>query len=126
MNSIELMLDGRVLEVATETQLREQLRVIAAQARFELWISVPDGPSMSMLRNGEHAWLMYLRESGDHGFRSVGDAQRPGSARYWLANGQVDEYPLSYCIDVDQCLEAIAYFHVKGGARAPGIRWIEN
>lgn len=123
---IELLLDGRALEAATIEQLGQQLDVIDAHARFELWISVPFGPALCMLRNGEHAWLMYLRENGDHGFRSSGDPDRAGHADYRLSNGQVDEYPLSYCIDVEDCYKAVGYFHVNDGARAPWIRWVEG
>ena len=30
----------------------------------ELWVSVPNGPSMSVLPSEIHAWLMYLRFAG--------------------------------------------------------------
>ena len=36
------------------------------EPQFELWIvSRKDGPSICMLRNGDHTWLMYLQFEGD-------------------------------------------------------------
>ena len=45
--------------------------------KFEIWLSVEGGPSICMLRNGKHAWLMYLRFEGDSGF--VPNADPDGS-----------------------------------------------
>jgi hypothetical protein len=66
------------------------------EPQFDLCISAQDGPSMAMLRNGGHAWLMYLRFNGDSGFVSRGDQHNQGTCSYTLGNGQVDEYPLSW------------------------------
>jgi hypothetical protein len=91
--------------------------------KFELWLSVEGGPSICMLRNGEHAWLMYLRFEGDSGFVSQGELSTQGGASYELANGQVDEYPLAWCIDVKQCYKALAYFFANGGAQTDWVSW---
>ena len=120
---VELTFNGRRLEVPSIEGLGAELERIDVEPRFELWISMEDGPSMCMLRNGSNAWLMYLREAGDSGFRSSGDPIRPGLERFWLGNGQVDEYPLSWCIDVERCYKAVAYFFVNDGARPDWIVW---
>jgi len=39
----------------------------------------------------------------------------------WMSNGQVDVYPLSWCIDVKQCYKAVAYFCVNEGAKPDGV-----
>jgi hypothetical protein len=78
-----------------------------------------------MLRNGANAWLMYLRFNGDSGFVSKGDATKTGDESYTLSNGQVDKYPLSWCIDLEQCYKAIAYFFVNEGAQPVFIAWQE-
>jgi len=71
-----------------------------------------------MLRNGTNAWLMYLRHhEGDNGFTSQGETGRIGVASYELSNGQVDEYPLSWCIEIEQCYKALAYFFVNEGSK---------
>jgi hypothetical protein len=96
------------------------------ESDFELSVSVPDGPSMIMLRSGADAWLMYLRGPGDAGFRSTGEVVRSGDASYKLSNGQVDSYPLSWCIDLEQCYKAISYFCVNTGAKPGWVVWAED
>ena len=91
--------------------------------KFELWLSAERGPSVCMLRNGEHAWLMYLRFEGDSGFVSQGELSAQGVASYILANGQIDEYPLAWCIDVEQCYKALAFFFVNEGTRPDWVSW---
>jgi len=48
---------------------------------FELWLKVPNGASMSMVRNGPNAFLMYLRFPGDSGFTSRASQQYPAPHR---------------------------------------------
>ena len=121
--SVQLELNGRVLDAGSVARMGQALDEADAHAIFELVASIPDGPSMSMLRNGADAWLMYLREPGDAGFRSSGDPDRAGAASYTLGNGQEDEYPLAWCIDVERCYQAIAYFCVNEGAQPPWVNW---
>ncbi|HEX7863336.1 MAG TPA: Imm1 family immunity protein [Variovorax sp.] len=123
---IEVSFNGRPQAIASDEAQRLALEGFDAEPRFELWLSVPDGPSMCMLRNGPHAWLMYLREPGDHGFASEGDAALEGVAHYTLSNGQVDEYPLSWCIGLPQCHAAIAFFFASEGRRPDGVTWRES
>ncbi len=93
---------------------------------FELWAYSPAGPSLCMLRNGDDAWLMYLRHEGDSGFSSRSASARAGSANFKLSNGQFDAYPLSWCVDVKQCYKAMAYFYENAGARPEWIEWYED
>jgi hypothetical protein len=94
------------------------------EPEFELWIiSRKDGPSICMLRNGDHAWLMHLQFEGDKGVVTEGDPNRGGTWPYTLANGQLDEYPLSWCITIEQCFDALTYFFVNDGARYTVIPW---
>jgi hypothetical protein len=94
--------------------------------QFELWLSIENGPSICMLRSGENAWLMYLQFSGDSGFVSQAKESKPGSASYVLSNGQVDEYPLAWCIYVEQCYKVLAYFFVNEGAKPDWVSWHES
>ncbi len=120
---IEVTLNDRTLDAASIEQLGVTLDEIDAKQKFELWISVPFGSCMTMLRNGEDAWLMYLREPGDSGFRSSGDPSRSGLRSFRLANGQDDEFPLAWCIDIEQCYKAVAYFYVNDGEKPEWIDW---
>jgi hypothetical protein len=95
-------------------------------ARFELWLSVSEGPSMCMLRNGEHAFLMYLRFPGDSGFVSSGKSAHKEPIEYTLSNGQVDRYPQWWCISVALCFKALAYFFANNGARPEWVAWRQS
>lgn len=124
---IEVSFNGQPRAIATAEALRLALdNEFGAVPRCELWLGVPEGPSLCMLRSGTHAWLMYLRYPGDHGFASEGDATRGGTAAYTLSNGQVDEYPLSWCIDLPQCHAALADFFAHPDRRPDGIVWRES
>jgi hypothetical protein len=122
---VNITFNGEPVPITTVEELGASLDRFDKESQFELWVSVPDGPSMSMLRNGSCAWLMYLRFNGDAGFVSRGDVAKTGDASYTLSNGQVDEYPLSWCIDLEQCYRAISYFFVNEGAQPSWIAWQE-
>ncbi|TIV65403.1 MAG: hypothetical protein E5V89_28005 [Mesorhizobium sp.] len=93
--------------------------------QFELWISASGGQSISMLRNGDNAWLMYLRFEGDSGSVTQGAQDTDAMCSYTLANGQIDEYPLSWSVPIKRCYEAIAYFFRSGGGRYELVAWQE-
>ena len=93
---------------------------------FELWAKAPSGASLCMLRNRDSAWLMYLRQEGDSGFTSRAPIERVGTAEFCLNNGQRDEYPLSWCIEVEQCYKAMAYFVENAGEKPEWIAWHED
>lgn len=97
-------------------------------AKFELWLSArgPAGQSICMLRNGEHAFLMYLRFPGDSGFVSAGVSAAEDQVEYTLSNGQIDAHPSSWCIPVEQCYKALAYFFVNEGLRPEWVAWHES
>jgi hypothetical protein len=96
-----------------------------SEPQFELRVSTQNGRSIAMLRNGDHAWLTYLRFQGDSGVVTRGDQGTGGSCTYRLANGEVNEIPLSWCVDLEQCYRTIAYFFVNDGARYDFVDWQE-
>ena len=81
---------------------------------------------MCMLRNGENTFLMYLRSQGDHGFTSVGSTEMEGRVEYTLSNGQLDEYPISWCVPIEQCYKALAFFFINDGQRPEWVAWHES
>jgi len=123
---VEISFNGEPQSIASIEDLSLALDRFDEKQQFELWVSVPDGPSMCMLRNGTHAWLMYLRNTGDSGLTSSGDSFQLEVVPYKLCNGQVDEYPLSWCIDIEQCYKAAAYFFINEGAKPDWIQWRES
>ena len=96
------------------------------QQDFELWLNVEDGPSLCMLRHSEAAWLMYLNHEGDSGCTSVGDPAASGTVPYRLSNGQIDEYPAAWCLAIEECYKALAYFFVNEGLRPSWIKWQDS
>lgn len=125
--SMELNLHGepRVIDgiLALEQALQEALTL----AQCELWLTLAtdaeQGPALCMLRNGGNAWLMYLSGQDDLSFHSLGDEEADGVCSYLLSNGQVDEYPEAWCVEVAQCQRALLAFFRTGGARPAAIAW---
>jgi hypothetical protein len=120
---VAVIFNGQREDISSIEQFGQALDKFDRNSNFELWLSVQDGASICMLRNKRHAWLMYLRFEGDSGFVSQGHSACAGVASYKLANGQTDEYPLTWCIEVEQCYKALAYFFVNGGAKPDWVSW---
>ncbi|MFY9955959.1 Imm1 family immunity protein [Bradyrhizobium sp.] len=120
---MEITFNGTTLSVTSIEELSSALDRFDLEQQFELWITVQNGPSLAMLRNLDHALLMYLRFNGDSGVVTKGNQDKQGTCAYTLTNGEVNELPLSWCIDLEQCYKAIAYFVVNSGARYDFITW---
>lgn len=123
---MKIAFNGTDEMVETLEALDVTLDRLDREPMFELWLSVEDGPALCMLRNSEHAWLMHLNFNGDSGLVSKGDPDAAGVVSYRLSNGQVDEYPRSWCIDLESCYKALAYFFVNDGLRYSVIEWHEG
>jgi hypothetical protein len=117
--------NGTDVSCASIEELGTALDRFDSALQFELWVSTENGRSIAMFRNGDHAWLMYLRFHGDSGAVTEGNQGTGGSFTYRLANGEVNEIPLSRCVDLEQCYKAIAYFFVNDGARYDFVDWQE-
>jgi hypothetical protein len=125
---VNITFNGESQEIASIEEFGLALDRFDQHSEFELWVSIPKGPSMCMLRNGPFAWLGYLwiDDDADFSFSSRGDLTKTGDISYRLSNGQVDRYPLSWCVDNDRCYQALAYFFVNGGAKPNWIIWQES
>ena len=125
--TMELNLHGEPRVVDSIPALEQALLQARALAQCELWLTMAEdaeqGPALCMLRNGGNAWLMYLSGQDDLSFHSLGDEEADGVCSYLLANGQVDEYPEAWCVDVDLCQRAFVAFFKAGGARPASIAW---
>src|SRR5437762_3798151 len=107
---MKVVFNGVDLSLASIEQLGLALDRFDLESQFELWISRDDGPSLTMLRNGDNAWLMYLRFKGDSGVVSSSAPRKIGICSYTLSNGEINECPLSWCIELEECYKAVAYF----------------
>jgi hypothetical protein len=119
---MKIQFNGTAVLITTIEQLGAALDEWDRVPELELWISADPFPTMCMLRNGKHAWLMYMR-SEDDTVHSIGKYVGNGLCRFRLANGQLDDYPLSWCIDVEQCYKAVSYFYVNQGMAPTWIDW---
>src|SRR3990167_3707911 len=118
-----IIFNGSELEATTIEKFGEYLNRFDEQECFELWVYAGNDASLCMLRNGKYAFLMCIRFCGDSGMVSCGDQKLDGTVEYLLSNGQVDEYPISWCIDVDQCYKVLAYFFVNDGVFPDWVAW---
>jgi hypothetical protein len=121
-----LELDGERFEIKSDTDLAAALKRCSSRSEFELWISAADGPSMCMLRNGDDAFLMYLRHDEDPGFTTRGPNADGRMVGFRLSNGQMDEYPVRWCIPLEDCFKALAHFFAANGAQPPWLEWHED
>ncbi len=119
---MKIKFNGRAVSITSLEQLGAELNQYDLVPEFELWISGGIHPSMSMLRSGERAWLMYMRNEDDS-VHSKGTYEGGAVCKFRLGNGQMGECPLSWCIEVEQCYKAIAYFYVNQGSAPAWIEW---
>ncbi|MGK5031607.1 Imm1 family immunity protein [Janthinobacterium sp. MDT1-19] len=125
--SMELNLHGESRVIDSLLALEQALQEARALAQCELWLTnaseAEQGPALCMLRNGGNAWLMYLSGQDDSSFHTLGDEEADGACSYLLANGQVDEYPEAWCVEVEHCQRAFVAFFRTGGAQPAAIAW---
>lgn len=94
----------------------DSMSLEAKEQYKEIWVySKEDEQAMGALTNGDFGWLMYLREEGDAGFSSrnpdyTGSDDDGKTMEFLLSNGQLDEYPLSFVLPLEQVIRALDYF----------------
>ncbi len=108
----------------------EQLSIALARFNqhpdFELWLNKREGPALGMLRNREHAFLLYVPELGHHGYLSCGAASSETYIVFTFADGYVGPFSIKRCIPIEQCYEAVKYFFGNDGARPDGVSWEDS
>lgn len=108
--------------------LRSMISRTAGVTATELWLTSPNGSSMCMLRRDSRALLMFLRpQEPDAGFTTRGDADTTSSqlVTFTLANGQRDEYPVSWTVEAERGQEALEYFF-ETAMMAPFLEWHDD
>ncbi len=123
---MKLSVNGLSQDIRSIEEMSAALDKMDSVADFEAWAVATQGPSLTMLRSNENAFLMYLREPGDSGFTSRGSSAERPLVSFKLSNGQVDVYPMGWCIPLEQCYKAMAYFFVNDGDRPAWVNWHEG
>lgn len=109
----------------------EAMRRAFAKARTsprDLWFEREDGKILTALVNGDRGWLMYRVDEDDAGYSSR-DPTYAGPEEavlpYILANGQQDEYPVSWTLPIEEVMRATEYF-LETGEKAPWVTWHDD
>lgn len=83
----------------------------------EIWIDGEHASSLCALIHGELGWLMYLpnEDGGSYSSRNP-DYQGDMEAEldFLLSNGQLDSYPLAWCLPLERVEAALNYFKTNG------------
>jgi len=123
---IKFSINNTDFELKTEQSLNEKLTILKKNKFNEIWISGFAKSSLTVLTNSKKAFLMYLRNEDDAGFNSVSsENETDESMDFLLSNGQMDEYPLHFLVDIDLAEKAILKYY-ESGEMWNGIAWIEN
>ena len=106
----------------------DAMRKAFAKARTsprDLWFEREDGKILTALVNGDRGWLMYRVDEDDAGYSSR-DPTYAGPEEavlpYTLDNGQLDEYPVSLTLPIEEVMRATEYF-LETGEKAPWVTW---
>ena len=116
---MEISLNDDSAKCGSTAELADKLDEIRGSDQAEVWLSAARGSSICLLKSEENIFLIYLREAGDSGFHSLGAKARAGSFSVRLANGQIDEYPLSWCVE-----PALHKYSVTDSSFAKGLSFL--
>jgi hypothetical protein len=119
-------INNQELNVESVEDLGLLLDRIDSFKHAEVWINSENGSSICLLKSLDFTFLMYL-ESQDHtSLVSHSKSDTQGNIDFLLANGQIDVYPLIWCIDKEYAYKGLAYFFVNSGEKSPYINWVET
>ncbi len=125
---MKLIINERECEIETSEELANELARFDGRQYQEIILNAEGRPNISVLLNKNRGWLMYLRDVGDPGFSSRNpEYTGPSDAtiRYRLKNGQIDEYPESWALDIDLIKKALFFFLETLGA-AKFVTWFND
>jgi len=120
---MKIQLNSLEIEIRTDSELSQFLDRIDAIEKLEGLVKSKENRSLSILKSGDEIFLMYIEFPGDEGVVTGSHDVDSKLIEFRLANGQVDEYPQSWCIEKEAAYKAIAYFLVNSGERSPHIAW---
>jgi hypothetical protein len=113
--------------IPTEEALLTSLEALTQNPYNEIWLTGHGTTSLTILTNGQSAFLMFLRHEGDSGFssRNPTSPSSDTTISFKLANGQVDQYPADWVVPLTSAWQAaIDYF--KTGKMSKEIIWEED
>lgn len=94
----------------------------------EIWIDGNDDSHLCALINGNMGYLMYLPDEDGRSFSSRNPDYKGDNNKlldFSLENGQLDYYPLSWCLPLSTIEKALIYF--KESKKCPSfIKWHDD
>ena len=123
---VTISLNDEDYSVNTVEELGLFLDRLVGISPCDIWLTAENESFLCMLKQDEFSWLMHLRYPGDSGFTSIGNIDALGKAKFTLSNGQVDEYPVAWCIELETALKALSYFWINEGKQPDFIEWWET
>jgi hypothetical protein len=121
---MHLIINGNPHKLSSKIELIEHLKTLEALA--EVSIAGYRKTALVALLNEGYAMLLYMRQSGDHGFHTLniqGDRNREHSFR--LSSGKVDNYPEHWLCSREEGLKAIIHYF-DTGHMTPELDWISQ
>ena len=121
-----LWVNGDEYAIDRIEELRAQLERARGMEHCDIWIEREEGSLLTLVANGDNAWLMFLRHRDDDaglnsrnlGFTGPIDAR----AEFVLDTGERKSCPLTWVIPAGAAFAAVEYFH-EHGAPSPEIAW---
>ena len=117
------ILNSQEVDLSLEEEMDLFLCEVESSSNAEVWLYSDLGSSICMLKNGSYMFLMFLEHIEDEGVVSSGDSNTDDMVEFVLANGQVDQYPKSWCIEAELALKGLAYFYFNNGIKSEYIEW---
>lgn len=114
--AIQLQTRAGIQEIGSVYKLREAIESLAEATN---WLLIDDEMVGAFFHNGVYA-CVYRNSDGawSHNPNNPGDEFAP----FVLENGQLDEFPLSHCLDYDSAMEAFLEL-ARTGELSPKIQW---
>jgi hypothetical protein len=113
---------------ATSVGSLNELLSLTLQPIFaELWLSRL-GAALAIYKNGDRAFVMFLRYEGDAGFHSFNPnytGRADVTLELFMQNGQIDKKPVADWISVEDAKQAAEHFFLYG-ERAPWLTWHDD
>jgi len=108
-------------------QLNELLSVVLKPHLVEVYLA-SWGRTLAIFKNGDKAFVMFLRFEGDAGFHTI-DPNYAGptdaTLELYMKSGQGDEKPLGEWISLGDAKRAAEHF-LLSGERAPWLTWYDD
>ena len=115
-------------DVSTRDDLDEQLADARELKNAEVFLKRANGEMFALLKNGDVAWAMVMRNERDAGYSTRNPAYSgapDATIEYRLSNGRREQYPAVWAVPAADALRAAEYFFDQGG-RAPFLTWHDD